>query len=133
MMAGKRQIDTIKQNNSKQMELDSLFIGQPLVDEGGHADFNIQYQFLRDWLASRTDVSAHGFRPHPSDKTKLPGDLINKVKISDRNLSASEDIARAREIIGIDSFLLEISALAGKRTFRCFRVDEQLFIEKQEP
>jgi len=128
-----RQIDTIKQNNSKQMELDSLFIGQPLVDEEGHADFNIQYQFLRDWLASRTDVSAHGFRPHPSDKTELPGDLRNKVKISDRNLSASEDIARAREIIGIDSFLLEISALAGKKTFRCCRVDEQLVIEKQEP
>ena len=68
----------------------------------------------------------------PSDKTELPGDLINKVKISDRNLSASEDIARAREIIRIDSFLLEISALAGK-TFRCFQIDEQLVIEKQEP
>lgn len=125
-----QQIETIRRTTAKNRPLDSLFIGQPLVDKNGRPDFEIQYRFLRRWLASQTSHSLIGFRPHPSDRSKLPADLSDKVTLSDPKITASEDISRASKVIGIDSFLLELSAQAGKQTFRCFESDDQLTIEE---
>ena len=125
-----RQIETIRRETAKNRPLDSLFIGQPLVNDHGRPDFEIQYRFLRRWLASQASDSLTGFRPHPSDRSKLPADLCHKVALSDPNMTASEDISRASTVIGIDSFLLELSAQAGKQTFRCIEYDHQLTIEE---
>ena len=127
-----RQIDTILKNNSKLSNLDSLFIGQPIVHKNGSVDTNLQYDFLRSWLAAQPANTNHGFRPHPSDKTVVPSDLIGKISISDNKYAACEDISRARKIIGIDSYLLEIAATAGKQTFRCSMVDQKVDIKEYE-
>lgn len=128
----KRQINTVLKNNSKPSSLDSLFIGQPIVHTNGSVDTYTQYDFLRSWLASQPLNTNHGFRPHPSDKTVIPSDLSGKVSISDNEYNACEDIARARKIIGIDSYLLEIAATAGKQTFKCSLVNQKIDIRAYE-
>lgn len=127
-----RQIDTIRKNNSKLSNLDSLFIGQPIVHKNGCVDTNLQYDFLRSWLASQPANTIHGFRPHPSDKTEVPSDLSSKISISDNEYNACEDISRARKIVGIDSYLLEIAATAGKQTFQCSLVNHKIDIKAYE-
>ena len=125
-----RHLDQIMCGTERLQTLDSLFIGQPLVDTSGRPDFEIQYRFLRHWLAGKGAWSSTGFRPHPSDQSALPADLIDRVILSDLNVDAIEDISRAGEVVGIDSFLLELSAEAGKRAFRYLERDGQVAIEE---
>ena len=53
--------------------------------------------------------------------------------LSDLNVDATEDISRAEEVVGIDSFLLELSAEAGKKAFRCLERDGRVAIEELRP
>lgn len=128
-----RQLNRIKRGTTALETLDSLFIGQPLVDTNGRPDFEIQYRFLRHWLAKQGAQSSTGFRPHPSDQSTLPPDLADKVILSDLNVDATEDISRAVEVIGIESFLLELSAQAGKTVFRYIEKDGRITIEELRP
>ena len=57
----------------------------------------------------------------------------DRVTLTDPNVDATEDISRAREVIGIDSFLLELSAQAGKTTFRCLEKDGRVAVEELRP
>ena len=129
----RRQLNQIKRKTTALEALDSLFIGQPLVDTDGRPDFEIQYRFLRHWLARQDTQSSTGFRPHPSDQSTLPPDLRDRVTLTDPNVDATEDISRAREVIGIDSFLLELSAQAGKTTFCCLEKDGRVSVEELRP
>ena len=67
--------ETIRRKAVQKPALDSLFIGQPLVDNEGRPDFDIQYRFLRQWLDLQVNGGINGFRPHPSDRSTLPTDL----------------------------------------------------------
>ena len=125
-----QQIEAIQRKATRGCALDSLFIGQPLVDSKGKPDFEIQYRFLRQWLDSQGSCSINGFRPHPSDRSILPPDLGARVVLSESTATACEDISRANAVIGIDSFLLDLSIEAGKKTFRCFESNNQLRIEE---
>lgn len=129
----RRQLNQIMCGTERLQRLDSLFIGQPLVDTNGRPDFEIQYRFLRHWLAGQRPQNSTGFRPHPSDQSTLPSDLIDSVILSDLNVDATEDISRAEEVVGIDSFLLELSAEAGKKAFRCLERDGRVAIEELRP
>ena len=126
----RQQIELIQRKAGQGCVLDSLFIGQPLVDSEGKADFEIQYRFLRQWLDLQASGSINGFRPHPSDKTILPPDLGDRVVLSEPAATACEDISRANAVVGIDSFLLDLSIEAGKKTFRCLESKNQLRIEE---
>lgn len=126
----RQQIELIQRQARQGCTLDSLFIGQPLVDSEGKADFEIQYRFLRQWLDSQASGSINGFRPHPSDTTILPPDLRDRVVLSESAATACEDISRANAVIGIDSFLLDLSVEAGKKTFRCVESKNQLRIKE---
>ena len=125
-----RQVETIRRKALQNPALDSIFIGQPLVDNEGIPDFDIQYRFLRQWLDLQVNGGLNGFRPHPSDRSTLPADLKHRVVLSDSRTTAIEDISRASAVIGIDSFLLELSIEARKKTFRCFVSKNQLKIEE---
>ena len=126
----RRQIEAIQRKTTQGYALDSLFIGQPLVDREGTPDFEIQYRFLRQWLDSQASGSINGFRPHPSDTTILPPDLGDRVVLSEPATTACEDISRADAVVGIDSFLLDLSIEAGKKTFRCVESKNQLRIKE---
>jgi len=126
----RRQIETIQREPKQDCSLDSLFIGQPLVDSEGKPDFEIQYRFLRQWLDSQACGSINGFRSHPSDGLVLPADLRDRVVLSDSASTVCEDISRSLAVVGIDSFLLDLSIEAGKKTFRCFKSKDQLKIEE---
>ena len=69
----------------------------------------------------------------PVDQSTLPPDLADKVILSDLNVDATEDISRAVEVIGIESFLLELSAQAGKTVFRYIEKDGRITIEELRP
>jgi hypothetical protein len=129
----RRQLDQIMRGTTALKTLDSLFIGQPLVDTDGRPDFEIQYRFLRHWLARQDTQSSTGFRPHPSDQSTLPPDLRDRVTLTDPKVDATEDISRAGEVIGINSFLLELSAQAGKTTFRYLEKDGRVAVEELRP
>lgn len=129
----RRQLNQIMRQTTDLETLDSLFIGQPLVDTEGVPDFEIQYRFLRHWLDGQGAQGSIGFRPHPSDQSTLPPDIRDRVTLSDLNVDAAEDISRAREVVGIESFLLELSAQAGKTTFRCLERDGRVAIEELWP
>lgn len=129
----RRQLNQIMCGTERLQRLDSLFIGQPLVDTDGRSDFEIQYRFLRHWLAKQGAQSSNGFRPHPSDQSILPPDLAERVILSDLNIDATDDISRATEVVGIDSFLLELSAQAGKTVSRYIEKDGRITIEELRP
>ena len=102
----RQRLNQIKRKTTALEALDSLFIGQPLVDADGRPDFEIQYRFLRHWLARQDTQSSHRIQATPVRPVNIPARPQGQGDPDRPKRGRDQDISRAREVIGIDSFLL---------------------------